>query len=350
APLLQRWFATTSDPAADDPYFLYAASNLGSLGGLLAYPLLIEPLFRLRTQSHIWTMGYMVLVALIIVCASRVWRVRAVSGANPKRDAVGAKASPVSRPTRVRWVMLAAVPASLLVSVTSYVTTDFAVPLFWIAPLAIYLATFVLVFARRPILSHRLMSALMPFAVVVPLVLAAGQVRESFTLLVFPLIGLFVAAMVCHGELAASRPQVRHLTEFYLWLSLGGAIGGLFNVLVAPLIFKTTAEYPLGLLLACLVPATAPTQEVKKKRIRAARATRSSREYWLTLGIAAALGLLVLGLAYPASRMKLPPGTLRFVGVVFALPAIIALWFRQNHVRFAAALGAILLAAAFYSH
>ena len=340
APLLQRWFATTSDPAARDPYFLYAASNLGSLGGLLAYPLLIEPLLRLSTQSRIWTIGYVVLVALIVVCASRVWRVRAVSKqAKPKRDAVGDKASPVSRPTRLRWLVLAAVPASLLVSVTSYVTTDFAVPLFWIAPLAIYLATFVLVFARRPILSHRLMSTLLPFAVVVPLVLAAGQVRESLTLLVFPLVALFVAAMVCHGELAASRPQVQHLTEFYLWLSLGGAIGGLFNVLVAPLIFKTTAEYPLGLLLACLVPATAPAAQVKPKRTKAARSTRSSREHWLTLGIAVALGLLVLGLAFPAARLKLPPGTLRFVGVVFALPAIIALWFRQNRVRFAAGLG-----------
>lgn len=351
APLLQRWFAATSDPAASDPYFLYAASNLGSLGGLLAYPVLIEPLLRLHTQSHIWTMGYVVLVALIVVCASRVWRVQAVSKqANPKRDALGAKASPVLWPTRLRWLALAAVPASLLVSVTSYVTTDFTVPLFWIAPLATYLTTFVLVFARRPIFSHRLMSALLPFAVAVPLILAAGNVRESLYLLVFPLVALFVAGMVCHGELAASRPPVRDLTEFYVWLSLGGAIGGLFNVLVAPLIFKTTAEYPIGLLLACLVPATAPTRRVKRKRIKAARSPWGSRERWLTLGIAVALGLLVLGLAYPAAKLRLPSGSLRFVGVVFALPAIIALCFRKNRVRFAAALGAILLAAAFYSH
>ena len=351
APLLQRWFATTSDPAAADPYFLYAASNLGSLGGLLAYPLLIEPMLRLRTQSHIWTMGYVVLVALLVVCASRMWRVRAVSKqANRKRDALGVKASPVSWPTRLRWLALAAVPASLLVSVTSYVTTDFTVPLFWIAPLAIYLATFVLVFARRPIFSQRLMSSLLPFAVAVPLVLAAGNVRESLYLLVFPLVALFVAGMVCHGELAASRPPVGDLTEFYVWLSLGGAIGGLFNMLVAPLIFKTTAEYPLGLLLACLVPATAPTRQVKRKRIKAARSPWGSRERWLTLGIAAALGLLVLGLAFPAARLRLPAGSLRFVGMVFALPAIIALCFRQKRVRFAAALGAILLAAAFYSH
>lgn len=335
APLLQRWFATTSDPDASDPYFLYASSNLGSLGGLLAYPLLIEPLFRLRTQSHIWTTGYVVLVALIVVCASRVWRGRVVSKqAKPKRDA---KASSVSWPVRIRWLVLAAVPASLLVSVTSYVTTDFAVPLFWVVPLAIYLATFVLVFARRPILSHRLMSALLPFAVVVPLMLAAGQVRESPYLLVFPLVALFVAAMVCHGELAASRPQVQHLAEFYLWLSLGGAIGGLFNVLVAPLIFKTTAEYPLSLLLACLVTATA-----------SARSAWGSRERWLAFGIAAGLGLLVVWLEFVAARLKLPLGSLQFVAVVLALPAIIALWFRQKRVRFTAGLGAILLVAAFY--
>jgi hypothetical protein len=335
APLLQRWFATTSDPDARDPYFLYASSNLGSLGGLLAYPLLIEPLLRLSTQSHIWTIGYVVLVALIVVCAGRVWRARAVS--RQVDPAVGAKASPVSWATRLRWLALAAVPASLLVSVTSYVTTDFAVPLFWIAPLAIYLATFVIVFARRPILSHRLMSALLPFAVVVPLVLAAGQVRESLYLLVFPLVALFVAAMVCHAELAASRPQVQHLTEFYVWLSLGGAIGGLFNVLVAPLIFKTTAEYPLSLLLACLVTATVP-----------ARSAWGSRERWLAFGIAAGLGLLVVWLEFVGARLKLPLGSLRFVAVVLALPAIIALWFRQKRVRFTAGLGAIVLVAAFY--
>jgi hypothetical protein len=288
----------------------------------------------------------------------------------------------VSWPTRLRWLALAAVPASLLVSVTSYVTTDFAVPLFWIAPLAIYLATFVLVFARRAILSHRLMSALLPFAVVVPLVLATGEVNKSLYLLVFPLIGLFVAAMVCHGGLAASRPPVRDLTEFYVWLSLGGAIGGLFNVLVAPLIFRTTAEYPLGLLLACLVPAIAPARQawvkpdkwealrkqmkslefsdaeidkvIADKQAEAAKAekpqasARSSRERWLTPGIAIALGLLVLGLEFVAARLKLLPGTLRFVGVVFALPAIIALCFRQKRVRFAAGLAAILLASAFY--
>jgi hypothetical protein len=183
------------------------------------------------------------------------------------------------------------------------------------------------------------MSALLPFAVVVPLVLAAGQVRESLYLLVFPLVALIVAGMVCHGELAASRPQVRHLTEFYVWLSLGGAIGGLFNVLVAPLIFKSTAEYPLGLLLACLVPATAP-----------ARSAWGSHERWLTLGIAAALGLLVVGLEFLAATLEMSPGSLRFVAVVFALPAIIALCFRQKRVRFAAGLGAILLTATFYSY
>ena len=346
APLLQRWFATTNDPAARDPYFLYAASNLGSLGGLLAYPLLIEPLLRLRTQSYIWTSAYVVLVVLIVVCAGRVWRARAAS--RQVDPALGDKASPVSWATRLRWLALAAIPASLLVSVTSYVTTDFTVPLFWIAPLAIYLATFVLVFARRPILSHRLMSALLPFAVVVALVLAAGLVRESLHLLVFPLVALFVAAMVCHGELAASRPHVQHLTEFYLWLSLGGAIGGLFNMLVAPLIFKTTAEYPLGLLLACLVTATAPSRQVNGKHIEAARSAWNSRQLWLTLGFATALGLLVVGLEFAAARLKLPVGSLRFVGVVFAVPAIIALWFRRMRFRFAAGLGAIVLVAAFY--
>ena len=291
------------------------------------------------------------LVALIVVCASRVWRARAVSRqAKPKRDAVGAKASPVSRPTRLRWLVLAAVPASLLVSVTSYVTTDFAVPLFWIAPLAIYLATFVLVFARRPILSHRLMSALLPFAVVVPLVLAAGQVRESLYS-----AGVSSGCAICGGDGVSrgtgSEPSPGTTSDGVLsvavawrsdWRSLQRA-GGPVDLQD----YGRVSAWPFAGLPRTSDRAGA---QVKSKRMKAARSAWGSREHWLTLGIAVALGLLVLGLAFPAARLKLPPGSLRFVGVVFALPAIIALWFRQKRVRFAAGLGAIVLAAAFYSH
>src|SRR5262249_4614572 len=141
APILQRWFAGTRHPSAADPYFLYAASNLGSLGGLLAYPVLVEPLLRLGAQSYVWAGGFATLVILMAACAAVMWRSDAAPGA--ARDAA-AGTSAIPWRTRLRWLALAAVPASLLVSVTGWITTDFAIPLLWVVPLAIYLATFVL--------------------------------------------------------------------------------------------------------------------------------------------------------------------------------------------------------------
>src|SRR5262245_36405307 len=279
APLLQRWFAA-SGPVERDPYFLYAASNLGSLGGLLAYPIVIEPLAGLHMQSRLWAISDAGLVLLGVACATMLWRsgrAPAKPGATHQKTPVNAGSVSAASPAwtvRLRWLALAALPSSLLVSVTSTITTDFPFPLFWVVPLAIYLASFALVFARRPLLPHHTMSALLPFSVVVPLILFSGHVRPSLDFVVFPLFALFVVAMVCHGELAASRPAVVHLTDFYLWISAGGAIGGLFNAVVAPLVFKTGIEYPLGLVLACLVAV----KELKVKVRGRQRAQRRSAQ------------------------------------------------------------------------
>src|SRR5262249_32593679 len=160
--------------------FLYAASNLGSLGGLLAYPVLVEPLLRLRTESYVWAGGYATLVILMAACAAVMWRSDPAPGA--ARDAA-AGTSAIPWRTPLRWRALAAVPASLLVSVTGWITTDFAIPLLWVVPLAIYLATFVLTFAQRPIVSHGLMVRVLPFAIIPPLLLAAGHVLETLDLI-----------------------------------------------------------------------------------------------------------------------------------------------------------------------
>ena len=157
--------------------------------------------------------------------------------------------------TPLRWVLYAFVPSSLLLAVTTYITTDLAsVPLLWILPLAIYLLTFVLTFARRPLLPHRWMVRLLPIISLSMAIAMLLEATEPMLLLVTGnLILLFVVAMVCHGELALGRPAPQHLGLFYLCLALGGALGGAFNGLLAPLIFPGLFEYPLLLVLACLL-------------------------------------------------------------------------------------------------
>ena len=230
APLLQRWFIRTDQPGADNPYFLYAASNVGSLLGLLSYPVLIEPSLTLRQQRGIWTWGYWSLCVAIAVCAGAAWR-------NSGR--VGPEKMPKSSARwsdRFWWAALAFVPSSLLLGVTSYISTDIAaIPFIWAVPLFLYLLTFVLVFARRPPVSHALMVRLQPW-LVLPIFIGwywgiAGAPRG---LLLLHLLTFFVTAMVCHGELARRRPPAAGLTEFYLWMSLGGALGGVMNALLGP--------------------------------------------------------------------------------------------------------------------
>jgi spermidine synthase len=269
APLLQRWFAGTRDPAARDPYFLYGASNLGSMVALLGYPTLIEPNLRLASQTLWWAIGYGVLVALTAACAVVAWRAAGAGAAGeattPVSDAGRAASEQVPRAAggtgaigrarRVRWVGLALVPSSLMLGVTTYVTTDVtAIPLLWVIPLAIYLLTFIVVFSRPPAAIHRVMVALMPAAIVALVVVRMLQASLGIgTLLAAHLIAFFVAAMACHGELAADRPPPRFLTEFYMWMSVGGVLGGAFNALVAPRLFDRVVEYPLMMAAACLL-------------------------------------------------------------------------------------------------
>lgn len=264
APMLQKWFSHTSHRAAQDPYFLYAASNLGSMVALLAYPTLLEPYLHLAEQTRAWSVGYGLLALLIAVCGVLLWRSPSVA---PKAPEPGAASLAPTRPEgaaegealtvgrRLWWVLLSFAPSSLLLGVTTYITTDIAsVPLLWVMPLSLYLLSFVLVFARRPILSHELMVRLQPF-LILPLALLFlwGLPAEGNLVLPLHLVAFFFTAMVCHGELARSRPPAANLTEFYLWLSVGGVLGGLFNALLAPLIFKTVVEYPLIIVLACLL-------------------------------------------------------------------------------------------------
>ena len=246
APLLQRWFSETGHPEAANPYFLYAASNLGSMVALLAYPVLIEPTLRLEQQSRLWTAGYVVLAVLIATCAfvvrGRLSRVsldtttRTVAADATAADMDAFNALPITGTNavaerltvwrRVRWVLLSFVPSSMLLAVTTYLSTDVAsIPLLWIVPLAIYLLTFVIVFARKVVIFRHAFAVWLqpPFLLMLAVAMALGAQRSVTTLAPTHLAAFFLTALVCHGELASDRPSIAHLTEFYLWLSVGGS-------------------------------------------------------------------------------------------------------------------------------
>jgi spermidine synthase len=253
APLVQAWYARARDGHADaqNPYRLYAASNLGSLLALLAYPVVVEPTLRLQVQTLSWSLGYAAFALLMLVVARVAWT---AGGGRPVDAATNAAATPAtSWRERLIWICLAAAPSSLMLGVTSHITTDIAsAPFLWVAPLALYLLTFIIAFQDRPLI-RRDHALLFQAAAFLGCVVTLGLTTQFFLIqLLLQLAGFFLTALICHQALAARRPAPARLTEFYLLMSLGGVIGGGFNAFIAPLIFKLVLEYPLVLVLACL--------------------------------------------------------------------------------------------------
>ncbi|MDR3638894.1 MAG: fused MFS/spermidine synthase [Isosphaeraceae bacterium] len=373
APLLQRWFAS-ADPR--DPYPLYAASNVGSLLALLAYPLVIEPNLGLGQQGMIWAGGYGLLVALTFSCAVFVWRNETEHGGydasvTPVPLAsegwgAGSEPAPMLRePTALhppspaltrkgrgdrkdgvfageridgvrfaRWVALAFVPSSWLLGVTTYLTTDIApVPLLWVVPLALYLLSFILVFARgtRPIDAWGV--RLLPL-LAFPLALVLGLGLAQAFWLPLHLLTFFAGALVCHGALARDRPGVYGLTAFYLALAVGGVLGGLFNALIAPQVFDRIAEYPLALVLGCLALPSIPSRRNKWPAL-------SRHSLWaLPLAIFGIIALLVRNVG------GIEPTPLGTMLEFLASGLLVFVWYRhRSHpARLALGLGAALLA------
>jgi hypothetical protein len=251
SPLLQAWFARTDHPAAKDPYFLYAASNIGSFLALVSYPSVIEPFVGLRDQASFWSLGFGLLIALLVACGVLLWR---SPDQTVQATAEGTADAPPTWRDAAFWVALAAVPAGLLVAVTVHISTDVgAVPLLWVLPLALYLLTFVIVFARRPLIPHWLVVAVQPvFILGLVAVLIFDPLKTIVGLIAVHLVVFFVNALMCHGELARTRPAPRYLTGFYLWMATGGVVGGIGAGLIAPHVFDWVAEYPILLALAVL--------------------------------------------------------------------------------------------------
>lgn len=289
-PLIQRWLVDTDHPSARDPYFLYRASNLGSVIGLLGYPLVVERELTLANQGIVWTVGYGFLVVLVFASAVVLWRSAPapettqeeeeplsgdpISGGGSSQADPSLTSGLQSSPTflrRLRWIGLAFVPSSLMLGVTAFITTDITpIPLLWVLPLSLYLFSFIVVFStnqRMPDLIHKVMVAALPVVMALLVVTSLTGIRSPYwALILLHLFGFFVVAMVLHGELARDRPPARNLTEFYLWVSVGGVLGGVFNALIAPVVFNTVVEYSLAIVLACLfVPGTVLAQLLRRR-------------------------------------------------------------------------------------
>jgi len=345
--IMQRWFADSGHKDAGDPYFLYAASNAGSLLGLLAYPLLLEPLLRLHSQSRLWSAVYAAFVLLTVACAFFAWQWRErISGPEPRgspeissHDA--AQPGSVAWKVRWRWIALAFVPSSLMLGATSAITADVpAIPLFWVLPLAAYLVSFVLVFAKKPLISHEFLVERLPFLMLVGLFPSVSQTRFSLlVLLLLYLAVLFGLALVFHGELARSRPAVTHLTEFYLCLSIGGVLGGIFNSLLAPVAFNTVLEWPIVLIFAALIRPVAAPDTPKPITIWTAR-----RDWLLPLILGICMAAVILGLA----RVGFKPGRVETTAV-FGYSMLWCMSFGKRRTRFVLGLLAVCAASYLYA-
>ena len=312
APLMQRWFA--ADTRAGDPYYLYAASNLGSFAGLISYPALVEPNMPLATQSWGWTAGYGLLALLVAASAAARW-----TGKGVHDEAADSADDP--RPTlrrQLHWLLIAAVPSGLMLSTTTHLTTDIvAMPLLWVLPLGLYLLSFSIAFSNAESIKGT-------FRVLAPAVLliAGGQALLSTsggTMLIafMSLVMLFIVATTLHDYLYHLRPSPRHLTLFYLIMSAGGVLGGLFAALIAPLLFDWVYEHPILILAAAMLlqlPALLPWDQWLKianpRRIvillllLAAFTSWNLASNWdgtfngmngLWVGLTLAVGLLVIG-------------------------------------------------------
>jgi len=350
SPLLQQWYYRANATRGGDPYLLYAASNAGSLAGLLGY-LAIEVVVTRRVQVTTWAVAFWAVAALIGTCAYVGTRRSATPRPTPAAAAV------VRWSDRAAWTALATVPSALLLGVTQHLATDIAsMPLLWVAPLTLYLVTLIAAFATRRVGSARGWGRLTPFAALIVLVLSLTETRDPILpITLIHLAAFTMLAMQCHTRLAEKRPDPAHLTGYYLCVSLGGVLGGLAAALVAPAVFSSILEYPLAIAAAL---ALRP-QAVDGDHVPAAGYDRRLRR-------TVAVILLVVGywsvatFDHATSSKPLPPSlsawvrplagneeaAQRTVRGLFAIPAALLLISSRGALPFAGATAGLLVAAA----
>lgn len=327
APLIQRWFSVSGGA---DPYPLYAASNLGSFAGLISYPLLVEPLMPLAQQRWLWSAAYCLLALLVGWCAL---------GLPAGRAAEQVEQSSAQRPgwrTLAKWGLLAAVPSGLILSTTLHLTTDIvAMPLLWVAPLSVYLLSFTVAFASKRGAADSIRRA----APIVLLISACGLFDQSRALvLVFAavaILNLFTLSVALHSRLFDSRPEPRQLTLFYLTMSAGGALGGLFCAVIAPLIFNWAYEHLLLLILAGYLLITSnPFSRIAALWNDNAGSRRLA---WIGAPLVIALGVAINLLGFSGSKL-----------IVCAM-LVLAVFAIGNRLLFTASLAALILCAGAWS-
>lgn len=364
SPLLQRWYAELGET---DPYHLYTASNAGSMVALLGYPFLVEPFLALRQQSRMLHVAFAGYALLVVVCAMTALRKKhaprvdatpAPAGVTMSED-IALELGPASRALlegedidsepppeseraargkqpvwreRLVWLALAFAPSSLLLGATEFVTTDLAsVPLLWVVPLALYLASFIVAFAKKQVVKPATASrALALLAALVAISKLAEVLGPAWLVVALHLALLFVASVVCHRALALRRPHHTRLTEFYLLLSVGGVLGGAFNGLVAPVVFDDLLEYPIAIALVCLA-------RVAIERAADDSAAARRRDVGYALGLTA----ITFALVKAAQLTKASPS--HSVLWMYTLPVLVAFVWSKRPTRFALALGGILL-------
>jgi hypothetical protein len=445
APLLQKWFGSTGHPAAKDPYFLYGASNLGSMLALVLYPFTIEQFMDLQPQKWLWTVGYGVLVVFVLLCAALIWKPAGqmkfklapagppiepssegqpvppppdggapapvntgVTATPPAPVATAAKTStafkkgkphprpqgalapePVSLRTasdemttwrRLRWIGLAAVPSSLMLGVTTHITTDLSpIPLFWLIPLTIYLASFILVFSKWPVTwveaPHRYMLYIQPalICLMIFIDILGAHMTSMWGPIAANVIAFGATALVCHGELAKDRPGTKHLTEFYLYMSLGGMLGGMFNGILAPVVFIYVWEFSIAVICACFLrpkmkdrgwaddivaglieqpstPAQVPAQKGPKgqhhprsiARAGASETTTTAMDYALPIAVLALMFVLYLVVGMPTGADGERGVGLKYF-LIFGIPLTITAFYFGRPMRFGLAVAFIMI-------
>jgi spermidine synthase len=331
APLLQRWFSISSK--GQDPYALYAASNFGSFAGLIAYPLIVEPGLAIRGQSTLWTSGYVLVAILVAICAMTLPRVKLTAVAEPAPSS-----PPPSRKRVAHWIALAFVPSGLMLATSTYITTDVvAMPLLWVLPLGLYLLSFTIAFAtkRGP---ADLLTRIAPVVILlIGGILVGGLQGKPYLNAALALLLLFMAAVALHTAMYRIRPEPDRLTGFYLAMSVGGVLGGVFAALIAPLVFDWTYEYPILVLAA---GALAP-QGFLIPEIALLWAGEAQRRRIMTLGVTLVMAVLIIAvLRAPGGGME-DAGPIQ--GIVFVVMVVVGLVAVGARTAFVIALAGALI-------
>jgi SAM-dependent methyltransferase len=305
APLMQRWYNLAGNKG--EPYALYAASNIGSFTGLIAYPLIVEPMMPLRAQNWLWTSIYVLLFFAVAACGRMVWRNRHVTQIISNNTV-----EHIDWRQRLYWVVLAAVPSGLMLSTTTHLTTDLvAMPLVWVIPLGLYLISFSIAFADSRTAANVITFLAPPILLITGTLTFVIAGEAAITGLAVCLTLLIVVAVALHSEMYRTRPDPEQLTSFYLMMSLGGVFGGIFCAIIAPLIFDWTWEHPILILFAALLlPQTRLFSMGEEETL--------GRGSWVA--IAVTLGLVAIGAGvYGGVSMPFDTGPVKVILLIIIM-------------------------------